>query len=134
MVTTVEVTTQPVLMDVVCDVKEMVSLGSLVKSQYDEVEPEMVEKGPRPPQKHHEDGSLLNPINELLPSLQMGGRVDEAVLKVVGLEVGDLVGDERVVKPVDPGVLVAVVTVADCEGEADVVVDPESFPQGKVVG
>lgn len=38
----------------------------------------IVEKGPRPPQKHHEDGSLLNPMRELFPSLQIGaGVVDD---------------------------------------------------------
>jgi len=32
----------------------------------------MVENGPRPAQKHQDDGSLFMPISSLLPSLQIG--------------------------------------------------------------
>jgi hypothetical protein len=37
----------------------------------------MVENGPLPPQKHHEAGSLLNPMAVLFPSLQIGGKVGD---------------------------------------------------------
>ena len=43
----------------------------------------MVEKGPRPPQKHQDAGSLLKPMRELLPSLQMGAGVALGVAVVL---------------------------------------------------
>jgi len=63
-----------------------------------------VENGPRPPQKHHEAGSLLNPIAVLFPSSQFGaGVIVEEVLLVFEAvwEVEDDLPDEASIEVVE---------------------------------
>jgi hypothetical protein len=78
----------------------------------------MVENGPRPPQKHQEEGSLFIPINSLLPSLHTGGA---AVIVEELEELVDVIDEELVLV----AVLAVLAVPLDDEGLLEVwVLDP----------
>lgn len=97
-------------------------MGNVEKSQYDVVADGIVEKGPRPPQKHQDAGSLFMPISELFPSLHMGAADDDADVETTGVLDADrvLVADAVVVDEMGMVVDVGVVTVTVGLGDADV--------------
>lgn len=114
---------QAVAIDVDIEVSEIVCVGNVEKSQYDVVADGMVAKGPRPPQKHQDAGSLFNPMRELLPSLHIGAAVDDADVETTGVLDADriLVTDGVVADEMGIVVEVGVVTVTLGLGDGDVV-------------
>ena len=79
-------TVHALLTDVDIEVREIVLVGTAENAQTDVVAIKIVENGPRVPQKHHLPGLLFIPSSLLLPSVQVGGRVD-VVSDCVGLDV-----------------------------------------------
>lgn len=112
-----------VAIEVDIEVSEIVCVGKVEKSQYDVVADGIVEKGPRPPQKHQDEGLLFMPISELFPSLQIGAADDEADVEITAVldAVRVLVPDTIVADDKGIVVEVGVVTVTDGLGDADVV-------------
>lgn len=120
---TYEVIEHAVAIDVDIEVSEIVCVGKIEKSQYDVVADAIVEKGPRPPQKHQDAGLLFMPISELFPSLQIGAADDEADVETTAVLDADCVLVPDAVVADEKGMVVelGVVTVTLGLGDADVV-------------
>lgn len=113
---------QAVAIDVDIDVREIVCVGNVEKSQYDVVADGIVENGPRPPQKHQDAGTLFFPIRELFASLQIGLRVDDADVATTDVLDADRGLVECMVEVEEAGIVVevGVVTVTGGLSDADV--------------
>lgn len=113
---------QAVAIDVDIEVSEIVCVGNVEKSQYDVVADGIVAKGPRPPQKHQDAGSLFTPMRELFPSLHIGAADDEADVETTAVLDADRVFVADAVVADETGIVVevGVVTVTVGLGDADV--------------
>jgi hypothetical protein len=111
-----------VAIDLDIEVSEIVCVGNVEKSQYDVVADGIVAKGPRPPQKHQDEGSLFTPMRALFPSLHIGAAADEADVETTAVLDADrvLVADAVVTDEMGIVVEVGVVTVTVGLGDADV--------------
>ena len=111
-----------VAIDVDIEVSDMVCVGKVEKSQYEVVRDGIVENGPRPPQKHQDEGLLLKPIRELFPSLHIGAGEDDADFEVTELLAMDreLVAAAVVADEMGIVVEIGVVFVTGALGDGDV--------------
>lgn len=118
---TYDVMEHAVAIDVDIEVREIVCVGNVEKSQYDVVADGIVEKGPRPPQKHQDEGLLFIPIRELFPSLHIGAGADDddADVEITGVLEADLVLLADAVVADEKGIVVEVGVVAVTVGLGD---------------